>query len=69
MDKDIQDHFEHHDEHYKHQEHTCKQLELQTKITQSFTIMEKTPTRAFSQLKVPTSTFTFIYQESIKTLS
>ena len=33
--------------------------ELQTKVCEDFTITEKAPTRAFSQLKVPTSAFTF----------
>ena len=33
--------------------------ELQTKLREDFTIMEKAPTRAFSWLKVPTSAFTF----------
>ena len=34
-------------------------LELQTKVREYFTITEKAPTRAFSLLKVPTSTITF----------
>ena len=34
------------------------QVELQTKVREDFTITKKAPTRAFSWLKVPTSTFT-----------
>ena len=34
-------------------------LELQTKVPEDFTITEKAPTRAFSWLKAPTSTFIF----------
>ena len=34
-------------------------LELQTKVREDFTMTEKAPTRAFSWLKSPTSTFTF----------
>ena len=34
-------------------------LELQMKVGEDFTIMEKASSRAFSWLKVPTSTFTF----------
>ena len=33
-------------------------VELQTKVREDFTIMEKAPTRAFSWLKAPTSAFT-----------
>ena len=34
-------------------------LEMETNLREVFTIMEKAPTRAFSKLKVPTSTFAF----------
>ena len=40
------------------QESAGCQLELHTKVREYFTITEKTPTRAFSWLKVPTSGFT-----------
>ena len=47
-------------------------LELQTKVPKynyilSFTIAEKTPTRAFSWLKAPSSTFSNV-EDTIKTL-
>ena len=39
--------------------HTLWTLELQTKVREHFTILEKAPTRAFTWLKAPTSAFTF----------
>ena len=35
------------------------ELELQPKVREDFTNMEKAPTRAFSQFKAPTSAFIF----------
>ena len=34
-------------------------IELETNLREDFTIMEKTPTRAFSWLKAPTGVFSF----------
>ena len=35
-------------------------IELEMKVREDFTIMDKAPTMAFSLLKVPTSAFTFM---------
>ena len=41
-------------------------VELQTKVCEDFTIMEKTPIRAFSWLKVPTSTSAFTFKTLLR---
>ena len=38
---------------------TIKLLQLETKVREDFTITAKAPTMAFTQLKLPTSAFTF----------
>ena len=50
-----------HPHHLHHQQYIQVQskLELQTKVREDLTITVKTPTRVFSRLKGPISTFTF----------